>query len=191
MGLELTDLLIFERNGDNVKASISDLFEVENKKYDLGGNFLIDNKIKNQYWNLLNDTIVTGTSLPPTGYSSNIVVYIKPNGLKLSLPSSWDILGSYNLNAEFNILVLELARYNPGAILNTSGYFLHDEILEAIPPLLRKYNTYTVGNLPTGLNTGALAVVTDANSIRYRDTVVGGGNQTALVMYDGSDWIYH
>ena len=49
---------------------------------------------------------------------------------------------------------------------------------------------YTVPTLPTG-TTGQTAYVTDADTISYRATAVGGGSATALVFFDGTNWIYH
>lgn len=51
-------------------------------------------------------------------------------------------------------------------------------------------NTYTFATLPTA-TTGMLATITDANSISYRGVASGGGSDTALVFYDGTNWIYH
>ena len=39
--------------------------------------------------------------------------------------------------------------------------------------------------------TGQTAYVTDADTISYRATAVGGGSATALVFFDGTNWIYH
>lgn len=55
---------------------------------------------------------------------------------------------------------------------------------------LIKTKGYTVATLPTGV-TGAIAYVTDASAISYRANVTGGGANVALVMYDGTNWIYH
>jgi len=51
-------------------------------------------------------------------------------------------------------------------------------------------NAYTVTTLPTGVR-GDVAYVTDANFISYRATASGGGSDTALVFFDGTNWIYH
>lgn len=51
-------------------------------------------------------------------------------------------------------------------------------------------NTYTFSTLPSGV-IGMLATITDASSVSYRGTASGGGSDTALVFYDGTNWIYH
>jgi hypothetical protein len=51
-------------------------------------------------------------------------------------------------------------------------------------------NGYTVATLPIG-TTGQTAYVTDAASISYRGAATGGGSDTALVFFDGTNWIYH
>lgn len=43
---------------------------------------------------------------------------------------------------------------------------------------------------PVGLP-GQLAVITDAGIVTYRGVASGGGSNVALVMYDGTNWIYH
>ena len=53
-----------------------------------------------------------------------------------------------------------------------------------------KLNQYTFATLPPTPNVGDLAVITDADTISYRATAVGGGSDTAKVMYDGTNWIY-
>lgn len=50
--------------------------------------------------------------------------------------------------------------------------------------------SYTVATLPTGAE-GDVAYVTDADTISYRATAVGGGTGKALVFFDGTNWIYH
>ena len=49
---------------------------------------------------------------------------------------------------------------------------------------------YTFATLPTP-STGKLAVINDASAITYRANAAGGGTDVALVMYDGTNWIYH
>ncbi len=48
----------------------------------------------------------------------------------------------------------------------------------------------TVADLPTGVE-GQIRYVTDADTISYRETAVGGGTGKALVFFDGTNWIYH
>ena len=38
---------------------------------------------------------------------------------------------------------------------------------------------------------GTICYVTDADSVSYRAIATGGGSEKALVMYDGTNWIYH
>jgi hypothetical protein len=45
--------------------------------------------------------------------------------------------------------------------------------------------------LPASPVTGWLRIINDASSITYRATASGGGSDTALVMYNGTNWIYH
>jgi lysophospholipase L1-like esterase len=60
--------------------------------------------------------------------------------------------------------------------------------VEAFKPIKNK--GYTVATLPTG-EEGMTAYVTDADSITYRATATGGGTGKALVLFDGTNWIYH
>jgi hypothetical protein len=53
-----------------------------------------------------------------------------------------------------------------------------------------KTKQYTFASLPTGI-TGMVATITDADTPTYRGVASGGGTETALVMYDGTNWIYH
>ena len=49
----------------------------------------------------------------------------------------------------------------------------------------------TFAALPTSPTAGQLAVITDASSITYRGDAAGGGTDVALVMWNGTKWIYH
>lgn len=50
----------------------------------------------------------------------------------------------------------------------------------------------TVASLPgSGNQAGEIRHVTDAAAITYRAVATGGGSDTALVMWDGTNWIYH
>ena len=48
-------------------------------------------------------------------------------------------------------------------------------------------------SLPSGaqLSAGLICTINDASSITYRGTASGGGSDFALVIYDGTNWIYH
>lgn len=48
-------------------------------------------------------------------------------------------------------------------------------------------------SLPSGaqLSVGLICTINDASSITYRGTASGGGSDFALVIYDGTNWIYH
>ena len=50
--------------------------------------------------------------------------------------------------------------------------------------------TFVFSSLPSGV-VGMMATITDASSISYRGVAAGGGSDTALVFYDGTNWIYH
>jgi hypothetical protein len=58
-------------------------------------------------------------------------------------------------------------------------------------PTITQVLGYTFATLPASPITGMLAYITDADTISYRAVAVGGGSDTALVFYDGTDWIYH
>lgn len=53
-----------------------------------------------------------------------------------------------------------------------------------------KTTSYTVSTLPAG-SAGDIAHVTDASAISYRGVATGGGSDTALVFFDGTNWLYH
>jgi hypothetical protein len=53
-----------------------------------------------------------------------------------------------------------------------------------------KYYLLTVDELPNGRK-GLMATVFDASNVTYRGIATGGGTETALVLYDGTNWIYH
>ena len=55
---------------------------------------------------------------------------------------------------------------------------------------LRLSKSYTVSTLPSGTQ-GDIAYVTDASSVTYRAIATGGGSDFALVVYNGTNWIYH
>ena len=50
--------------------------------------------------------------------------------------------------------------------------------------------TYTFATLPTPI-VGLTATITDATTLVWRGVAVGGGSETALVFYNGSNWVYH
>jgi len=52
--------------------------------------------------------------------------------------------------------------------------------------------TYTFAQI-AGLTptVGQLCVVTDSGPVTYRSILAGGGANVALVMYDGTNWLYH
>ena len=49
---------------------------------------------------------------------------------------------------------------------------------------------FTFSTLPIA-NRGDIAYITDASNINYRNIALGGGNDIALVFYNGNEWIYH
>ncbi|CAM1372252.1 hypothetical protein TOREUM_40757 [Tenacibaculum litoreum] len=49
----------------------------------------------------------------------------------------------------------------------------------------------TFTSLPASPSIGDIATITDAGSVAYRGVASGGGSNIALVMYDGTNWIYH
>ena len=49
---------------------------------------------------------------------------------------------------------------------------------------------YTVATLPSA-TIGDIAYVTDAGTVTYRGTASGGGSNFSLVIYNGTNWIYH
>ena len=63
-----------------------------------------------------------------------------------------------------------------------------DGVLDLKKPL--KNATYTFATLPIG-TIGMTAVITDASNLSWRGIASGGGSETALVLFDGTNWIYH
>jgi hypothetical protein len=55
---------------------------------------------------------------------------------------------------------------------------------------IRTSTSYTYATLPTA-TIGTIAHITDASTISYRADAVGGGSDFALVVYNGTKWIYH
>ncbi|WP_299116950.1 hypothetical protein [uncultured Winogradskyella sp.] len=53
-----------------------------------------------------------------------------------------------------------------------------------------KVPEYTFSNLPTGIQSGTVAAITDASSPTYGATASGGGSTYAKVTYNGTNWIY-
>lgn len=53
-----------------------------------------------------------------------------------------------------------------------------------------KTQGYTVATLPSG-EVGDTAYVTDASSVTWRAVATGGGSDTVMVFFDGTNWIYH
>ena len=56
---------------------------------------------------------------------------------------------------------------------------------------IQKTNGYTFATLPASPGTGDTAYITDANTPTWRGNASGGGSDFALVIYDGTNWIYH
>ena len=57
-------------------------------------------------------------------------------------------------------------------------------------PFIKLSTSYTFVTLP-GASRGQICSITDAGTVTYRANAVGGGSNFALVVYDGSKWIYH
>lgn len=56
---------------------------------------------------------------------------------------------------------------------------------------LRLTNAYTFSTLPSSPITGTIAYITDAGTVTYRGDAAGGGSNFALVVWNGTKWIYH
>jgi len=78
---------------------------------------------------------------------------------------------------------------NQGRILNNRLTTAEDTLSDM--SLLHRYKVYDFDTLPTSPSTGEIAVINDAKGISYRGIASGRGSDIALVLYDGSDWIYH
>ena len=53
------------------------------------------------------------------------------------------------------------------------------------------FGVYQSSDLPTSeVTSGTLAVINDGTDVVWRGTIVGGGSETCLIMYDGTNWIY-
>ena len=55
----------------------------------------------------------------------------------------------------------------------------------------RKIKSYTFSSLPLSPETNSTASITDAGTVTYRGIASGGGTDFALVVFDGTNWIYH
>ena len=51
--------------------------------------------------------------------------------------------------------------------------------------------TTSFASLPSGLPAGSIMTISDASAISYRGVAAGGGTDVAVVMFDGTNWIYH
>lgn len=56
--------------------------------------------------------------------------------------------------------------------------------------ILKLRTSYTFSTLPTA-SIGEITYITDASSVTYRGIASGGGSDFALVVYNGTNWIYH
>ena len=54
-----------------------------------------------------------------------------------------------------------------------------------------KTDSLTFATLPASPIQGWMRTITDASAITYRAIASGGGTDFALVVYDGTNWIYH
>ena len=56
-----------------------------------------------------------------------------------------------------------------------------------------KIGVSTFSSLPAAgsVSTGTVKCISDASAISYRGVATGGGSDIALVMSDGTNWIYH
>lgn len=63
--------------------------------------------------------------------------------------------------------------------------------VESLVDLVTKIQGYTFDTLPTTPAIGDIAYITDASSVAYRSVATGGGSNTAIVFYDGTNWLYH
>lgn len=70
---------------------------------------------------------------------------------------------------------------NDGAI---SGSSLNTNSILTLSP-------YTFGLLPASPVEGDVAFITDGASVSYRGIASGGGSETVMVFYDGTNWLYH
>jgi hypothetical protein len=224
MSIVGTDKIIVDRSGFNYKAEAQQLLHPYNVKQNTTGNTFLDHKVHSQYWFLSGDTTITGTSLPPTGFTAKIYIYVETNGYILNFPQNWDITGIWSSTLEWHIVVLEMARYSPDNTTKISGYIISEKTLQHVelvnnltstdiskaltaaqgkelkdlidnvdecPRLLLRYGEYAFSALPASPTTGELAIINDANDLAYRGDAAGGGTATALVLYDGTKWIYH
>ncbi len=107
----------------------------------------------------------------------------------LTIGGDLNMLGTFitNTNTVINgVAFSDVVDYNNSNITNVNAV----NSLYCNTYLLN-INVTSFLNLPTTLPTGTIACVSDASSVTYRGIASGGGNETALVMWDGSNWIYH
>ena len=107
-----------------------------------------------------------GESLTITKLSSGVVLFDSDSS------SAYVFDGTLNVSSG-NIITQSLS---------TSGNVNISGVLNLSP--------YTFATLPAG-NSGDIAFITDASSLKYRGIAVGGGSGVAVVFFDGSNWIYH
>lgn len=77
---------------------------------------------------------------------------------------------------------------NEGILMQSHGNALPTSDLDG-STVASKHGIFIYSNLPDG-TIGMTAVITDALSPSYRGVASGGGNEKALVFFDGNQWLY-
>jgi len=113
------------------------------------------------------------------------------NGLRIDIDQNGtnsDILDGAFIFVDGGINIAE-AETN-GILVIESVVDLPSELAGTLQAKALITDTFTFATLPTGV-VGMTATITDASSVSYRGVASGGGSDTALVFYDGTQWIYH
>lgn len=97
----------------------------------------------------------------------------------------------------------DLTTIPAGEVLNSSNNVLYvpkmygnndiDVKIGKSPGLKREFSNnkgLTFATLPVSPNNGDIATITDAMNVVSGGNAAGGGSETALVVYDGTNWVY-
>jgi hypothetical protein len=131
--------------------------------------------------------------------ATNVDVLLHYNGVeKLATKSDGiEVSGVVDLSSATNGFVLgDKASSNKILYASTENAFTlikSDNTFAGVRASDLLLSPVTFANLPSGgaLTTGLISVINDAGTVTYRGTASGGGSNVSMVMYDGTNWIYH
>ena len=146
----------------------------------------------------IHSTTIDAPNLTVTNlYGTNIDLNVQDGTVSNILPlrididqngANSDILDGAYITVDGGIDIAE-AESN-GILVIESLVDLPSELAGTLQAKALITDTFTFATLPTGV-VGMTATITDASAVSYRGVASGGGSDTALVFYDGTQWIYH